>query len=151
MSRIVLLDAGPLGVLTTPRLTPAVLACRQWLNSLLAQGILVHVAEIADYEVRRELLRARKVRGLRRLDQLNIDLGYVPLTTAAMRQAAIFWAQLRQPGRPTAPDVALDGDVLLAAQAMLLIGAGHSLVVATTNVGHLSRLVPADLWQNITS
>jgi predicted nucleic acid-binding protein len=151
MSRIVLLDAGPLGVLTTPRQTPAVLACRQWLNSLLAQGVFVHVTEIADYEVRRELLRARKARGLRRLDQLNIDLGYVPLTTAAVRQAAIFWAQLRQQGRPTAPDVALDGDVILAAQAALLIGAGHSVVVATTNVGHLSRLVPAELWQNITS
>jgi hypothetical protein len=90
MSRIVLLDAGPLGVLTTPRQTPAVLACRQWLNSLLDRGILVQIAEIADYEVRRELLRARKTQGLRRLDQLHDDLGYVPLTTATMRQAAAF-------------------------------------------------------------
>jgi hypothetical protein len=41
--------------------------------------------------------------------------------------------------------------VILAAQAALLIGTGHSVVIATTNVGHLSRLVPADLWQHITS
>ena len=150
MSRIVLLDAGPLGVLTTPRQTPPVLACRRWLNHLVAQGVSVRVAEIADYEVRRELLRARKTRGLRRLDQLNADLGYVPLTTATMRQAAVFWAQLRQQGQPTAPEHALDGDVILAAQAALLIGAGHSVVIATTNVGHLSRLVPAEAWSNIT-
>ena len=151
MSRIVLLDAGPLGILTTPRQTPPVLACRQWVDDLLARGVFVRIAEISDYEVRRELLRARKVRGLRRLDQLKIDLGYVPVTTAAMLQAAVFWAQLRQHGRPTAPDLALDGDVILSAQAALLRGEGHSVVVATTNVQHLSRLVPADLWQNITS
>ena len=151
MSRIVLLDAGPLGLLAQPRLTPSVLACRQWQASLQTKGILVQVAEIADYEVRRELLRAQKARGVRRLDQLKADLGYVPLTTAAILQAAAYWAQLRQQGRPTAPDYALDADVILAAQAALLIGTGHSVVIATTNVGHLSRLVPADLWQNITA
>jgi hypothetical protein len=37
---------------------------------------------------------------------------------------------------------------------MILVGQAHTLeapevVVATTNVGHLSRFVPADLWQHI--
>lgn len=37
--------------------------------------------------------------------------------------------------------------MILAGQAMSL-GTGE-LVIATTNVGHLSRFVAADLWQNI--
>jgi hypothetical protein len=55
----------------------------------------VIVPEIADYEVRRELLRAKKERGLARLDALASRLKYLPITTAAMRQAAVFWAEAR--------------------------------------------------------
>jgi hypothetical protein len=51
---------------------------------------------------------------------------------------------------PTADNAALDGDVILAAQAALLHALGHSVVIATTNVTHLARLVPAERWQNIT-
>ena len=74
-------------------------------------------------------------------------LEYLPLTTAAMRLAAGLWAQARRGGYPTAPDPALDGDVILAAQALSL---GVPVIVATDNVAHLSRFVTADLWQNIT-
>lgn len=46
--------------------------------------------------MRRELLRANKARGIARLDELSQLLEYLPITTAAMRQAALFWA-LSQP------------------------------------------------------
>jgi hypothetical protein len=101
----------------------------------------------SNYEVRRELLRANKVSGLARLDGLARLLEYLPLTTAAMRQAAVFWAQTHQRGQPTADDKALDGDVILAAQAMTLGVA--NVGIATTNVGHLSRFAPAALWPDI--
>ena len=52
----------------------------------------------ADYEVRRELLRARKAEGLARLDALEEALEYLPLTSAAMRRAAELWAEARQQG-----------------------------------------------------
>lgn len=146
MSRIILLDAGPLGLLSQPRPTPTSQACRQWAANLTTVGAHLHIAEIADYEVRRELLRARKRRGI---EQLKADFGYVAITRATMLQAAAYWAQLRQQGMPTAPDLALDGDVILAAQAALLIGFGHDVVIATTNVGHLARLVPAEEWQKV--
>jgi len=105
------------------------------------------VPEIADYEVRRELLRAKKKKGVAKLDALCDLVEYLPITTAAMRRVDVFWAQARQEGRPTAGDKAIDGDVILAAQAVTL-EAGQ-VVIATTNVGHLSRFVPADTWQNI--
>lgn len=105
------------------------------------------VPEIADYEVRRELVRARKDRGIARLDAIIEQVEYLPLNTSAMRQAAMFWAEARQQGRPTAADPALDGDVILAAQAATLGRAG--VIVATTNVRHLSRFVPAELWPDI--
>jgi predicted nucleic acid-binding protein len=115
----------------------------------VACGTRVIIPEIADYEVRRELLRAKKERGLARLDALANRLEYLPLTTAAIRQAAVFWAQARQQGQPTADEKALDGDVILAAQAMTLGVA--DVVIATTNVGHLSRFAPAALWPDLTT
>ena len=106
------------------------------------------IPEIADYEVRRELLRARKTAGIERLDALAGLLEYLPITTAAMRQAAAFWATARQQGQPTAGDKAIDGDMILAAQGMTLGAVGF--VIATTNVDHLSRFVIAKLWQAVT-
>ena len=105
------------------------------------------VPEIADYEVRRELIRARRVTGIGRLDAFIAQVEYLPIQTAAMRQAAVFWAEARLQGRPTAPDPALDADVILAAQATTLDKA--DVVVATTNPRHLSRYVPAALWTDI--
>jgi hypothetical protein len=64
-----------------------------------------------------------------------------------MRQAALLWAQARQQGQPTAGDNTIDGDMILVAQAMSLNAS--NLVIATTNVGHLSRFIAAELWQNI--
>jgi predicted nucleic acid-binding protein len=150
VSRIILLDTGPLGLLAQPRPTPESLLCCQWANEVQAAGSLIHIGEVADYEVRRELLRARKTRSVARLNQLKAEFGYVEITTATMLQAAAYWARLRQQGQPTADKAALDGDVILAAQAALLFGKGHSVVVATTNVSHLSRLVHAEHWRNIT-
>lgn len=147
MSLVVALDAGPLGLVTNPRRSPESLACAQWLQALVAAGSRVVLPEISDYEVRRELLRGRRERGLRRLDALAELVEYLPLTTAAMRQAAAFWADARQRGQPTADNKALDGDVILAAQIATIEPADG--IVATTNVGHLSRYVRAERWRDI--
>jgi hypothetical protein len=58
MSMIVLLDAGPLGMITNPKSSSENEACKNWLASLAYKGVEVIIPEIADYEVRRELLRA---------------------------------------------------------------------------------------------
>ena len=63
------------------------------MEGLLARGVRVLIPEIADDELRRELLRAEKVAGLGRLDALVEVLEYLPITTEVMRQAAVFWAE----------------------------------------------------------
>ncbi len=74
---------------------------------------------------------------------------YLPITTSVMRQAAIYWAQARQQGQPTAGDKTIDADMILVAQATTL--QASDVVIATTNVGHLSRLTAAEIWQNIAT
>ena len=149
MARTVLLDAGPLGLVTHPRAEPNREAAL-WLRALLSAGVPVLVPEISDYEIRRELLRAGKSRVLSRLDQLARDLGYLPITTEVMRLAASFWADARKQGRLTASDESLDADVILAAQATILNeDTDADVVVATTNPRHLSRFVDARAWQEI--
>ena len=146
MSDIVLLDAGPLGMVSHPRASANAVA---WLAGLVAAGVQVLVPEIADYEVRRELLRANRLKGIRRLDQLKASLGYLPITTAAMLKAADFWADARRHGHPTAHDAALDADIILAAQAATL--GKRNVIVASTNPRHLQRFVPAAHWQGIVA
>lgn len=146
MSDAVVLDATPLGILCHPRSPPQVMACRQWVADLLAAGRRVIVPEIADYEVRRELIRIKSQVALGNLDQLGQHLEYCPLTTAAMHKAAELWALARSTGQPTSPDPAIDADVILAAQALEL---KVPVIVATGNPGHISRFVQADFWTNI--
>ncbi len=133
-------------MITHPRATPEI---KGWLQSLLQDNTIVRVPEVADYEVRRELLRAGRTKGVERLDALAEAIGLLPLTTAAMRRAAAFWAQARRTGHPTADDRALDADVILAAQAVVLAEQGDDPVIATTNVGHLARFATAMRWEDI--
>ena len=53
---IVLLDAGPLGMITNPKSSPENQECKDWLANLVSKGIEIVIPEIVDYELRRELL-----------------------------------------------------------------------------------------------
>ena len=123
MPRIVLLDTGPLGMVSYPRPNRDVV---EWIKNLLQSGAGILVPEIADYEVRRELLRAKKTKGIKRLDDLTRTMGYVPIT-----------------------DEALDGDAILAGQAVTLDIGADELVIATTNMKHLSQFASAKIWSDI--
>jgi predicted nucleic acid-binding protein len=147
------LDTGILAQLCHPHGTknrPVV----EWLVRLLRQVDMpahVFVPEIADYELRRKLLHLihkgqASLRSIERLDDLERLLDYLPLDTEVMHQAAQLWAQARRQGYPTAANEALDGDVILAAQA---ISAGGTVV--TANRKHLSRFVATAQWSDIPS
>jgi predicted nucleic acid-binding protein len=146
MADIIPLDAGPLGMASHPRPVGEIVA---WLGRLLGSGKLILVPEIADYEIRRELLRAGKTKGLARLDELKAVLGYLPITTDAMLKAADFWAAARRLGRPTSHEKTLDADAILAGQAATYSDAEADIVVASTNPRHIARFVPAQKWDEI--
>ena len=94
-------------------------------------------------------MRADKLSGVARLDALKLTLSSFPISTALMLMAAEFWASARKRGRKSADDAALDADVLIAAQAVMLMNDGDDVGIATSNVRHLSLFAPAKLWKEI--
>lgn len=123
------------------------MACKAWLEDRLNDGYRVIIPAIVDYEVRRELVRASKTAGLRRLDEFCNSLEFLSLTDAALRHAAELWAQARSSGRQAAADHVLDADMILAAQALSLND--PTAVIATSNVAHLAQFTPAALWKDV--
>jgi predicted nucleic acid-binding protein len=151
MSLTVFLDAGPLGLITNPKKTPDTIAAARWVFDMEAAGHRLVVPAIADYEVRRELVRAEKSRGIARLNAFNgaDPERFLSLTDSALQLAADLWASARQAGTATADPKELDADVLIAAQALDTGLSPSEFVIATGNVGHLAQFVPAALWKNI--
>jgi hypothetical protein len=152
VSRTIVLDAGPLGLITNPKRTPETIAATQWAIDMMLAGHRLVVPAVADYEVRRELIRARKAKGLASLDAWNSARPdrFLSLRDSTLHLGAGLWARARQAGTPTADPKELDADVLVAAQALEIGVPEADIIVATVNVGHLARFVPADLWTNIT-
>ena len=74
---VILLDAGPLGLISNPKAMEVANECRGWMREQIARGVRFCLPEIVDYEIRRELLRGNKVRGLARLDLLNGSIWYL--------------------------------------------------------------------------
>jgi len=147
MNKVIVLDTGPAGRIAHPNVDDALAA---WLKNALAEGDTIVLPEIVDYELRRSFLfeisrgRANFKKSLARLDQLRQTLVFIPLNSEIMVKAAELWAASRRQGKPTADPKELDGDVILAAQALSVGG-----VIATENIGHLSALVDARHWQDI--
>ena len=69
-----------------------------------------------------------------------MGLEFDPITQAALDRAAELWAVVRTGGQPTAAYEALDGDSILAAQALLAVVPGDVVTIATDN-GRASRPV----------
>ncbi len=107
-------------------------------------GDLLVIPEIADYEVRRSLLLAGLGASIVRLNCLRETLDFVAIDSQTMLLAAELWADARRRGRPTAAPSELDGDVILAAQA-ILVGA----VVVTDNSAHVAQFVDTLDWQTL--
>ncbi len=149
MTRHIFLDSSPLGLLSSPARSTEVVAVSDWMTECLSAGHKLYIPEVIDYEIRRELLRAGKIHGIARLDGLKAVLRYLPITTSAMLRAADLWSMSRRTGVPTGDPKKLDVDVILCAQALTAQLQFADVIVATSNVGHISRFVPADLWANI--
>lgn len=153
---IIFLDTGVLGILASPNDKQEVINCQNWLYQLTARGVYFISSDICDYEVRRSLIlesfKYNREQSLKNLDELKQIIDFFPITSNAMRLAAHLWATSRSQGQPTADPKTLDADVIIAAQCQLIQQeySGQALMIATTNVNHLSRFIDAQEWQNIT-
>ncbi|MEB3309901.1 MAG: hypothetical protein VKJ02_06675 [Snowella sp.] len=155
MNKIILLDSTPVGLITNPRNSrknEQSQQCQMWFDWHISEDNKFVLPEIIDYEIRRELLRSDKQAGLKKLDRLKSLIIYLPITTKAMLKAAELWAEVRKRGKPTADNKALDSDVILAAQAIILQETillennlyQDNVVIATRNTKHLSLFTKAE-------
>jgi predicted nucleic acid-binding protein len=114
-------------------------------------GAEVIVPAVADYEVRRELVRVGATAKLRRLTLIRARLDYLPVSESAWEKAAEFWASVRNAGAPTAGPQDLDADAILAGQAATAGRRGDTIMIATTNARHLGRFpgIDARFWAAI--
>jgi predicted nucleic acid-binding protein len=151
VARTVLLDSGPLGLLTVPGDHGPGGEARRWFADLLASGATILVADVVAFEVRRELKRRKATAKLARLAMFLQDVGRAEHSAEVWVRAEDLWALVRQDRLPTAPDEALDGDCLLAATAAALGAEGDQVEVATMNVRHFDRFpgVAAREWRSI--
>lgn len=115
---MIILDTGILSILCHRTAHPDVVAARKWLANLRDQRIEIAVPEIADYELRRSLLRIGSTKSIATLETIEATSTYLPITTEIMRFAANLWAESRRNGLATGPDSSLDGDVILASLAI---------------------------------
>jgi predicted nucleic acid-binding protein len=151
MSKVIVLDSTPLGLILQKPGLPEAEGCRLWVVTKTHEGCRFVVPEIIEYEIRRELLRMNRSRSLKALeifisakpDQL------LPLNSAALKLAAELWARARQAGTPTSAPHALDVDVILCAQVLTAGFDMEEVIVATSNAKHLSQFVPAHDWRAI--
>jgi predicted nucleic acid-binding protein len=139
------LDTGPLGLLSHSKHNIRA-SIETWLSNEMANGATIFIAEIADFEVRRELIRLIRAgklppSTLDRLNQLKTIFRYLEVTTTMWYKAAEFWADSRLRGLPTASPDALDCDAIIAAQA-----AEMQATVLTTNAAHIFIWVPVKIW-----
>lgn len=156
------LDTGVLGELCHPRVKPEL---SKWLDLVVehaGEGTRIYIPEIADFELRRKLihiilkerqdLRRRiplqlgevESESIKRLDALAVEFDFLPIDSSSMKRAAQLWAEARSRGRSAAPEEGLDGDVVLAAQALEV-----DAVVVTYNARHFEGLVAAKSWLEI--
>jgi len=149
--KVIILDSSPLSLLTHRVGVPTGDACRDWLAIKRSNGSRFLLPEIVDYELRRELLRLGKSSSLRRLDDLvtNGFVDFIPINSTAIGMAAQLWATSRRAGLPTADRHALDIDVILCAQGLTSGFDPAEMIVATSNVRHLSQFIAAAIWSSI--
>ena len=134
----VVLDTNVLGKLCHPTNKKNRAFIESLVPILESGNIEIFLPEIADYELRRKILQkcASDINwkiSLSRLDALKETLSYLPIEPEFFLQAAQNWEDAKNSGQQAAHDDALDGDVILAAQALSIGGK-----VVTENEKHLS-------------
>ncbi|AFY93434.1 hypothetical protein [Chamaesiphon minutus] len=160
---IVFLDTNVLGLLAKPiksfeESSNESYRVQQWFYGLQSRGVRVITSTLCDYEFRRGLLERsgnanQLAPGVIELDILAETgiLEFIPVSRKDAILAAQMWVDAQADGRPTSDKKKIDIDVIISAQCLILQqdNPGQSVVMATTNIKHISRYCEAANWQDI--
>jgi hypothetical protein len=156
---IVFLDSNILGLISNTNSSfDECQQCEKWFNTLSIRGARFFTSDICDYEVRRGLISSfirsgKPSPGIAMLDSLRMDgfLEFLSISTEVLDLAANLWARASNEGLTTRDDKNIDVDIIISAQYRILEAEypGQRVVVATTNLKHLSRFCDAAQWQDI--
>lgn len=136
MKTVALLDSGPLGDICNPNLRVNI---KSWIDFIKEKKIALRVAEIIEYELRRNFILENLTKSERNLYKYRQTQRIVPITSSMMLEAAAIWAELRARGLSTANEKSIDIDVILAAQALSLKVNFERVIIVTTNPKHIYR------------
>ena len=156
---IVFLDSNILGIICNNN-TAFVESqqCKRWFETLFIRGVRFITSDLCDYEVRRGLIGSsirsgEVVEGIELLDVLKREgfLEFLPVSTNALSLASNLWAIASNDGRTTRDNKNIDIDIILSAQYQIIRDEfpGQRVIVATTNLKHLSLFCDAAHWQDI--
>jgi predicted nucleic acid-binding protein len=161
---IVFIDSNTLGLIANPhtnledkKYNPDAENCQRWFANLLRRSVRFVTSDICDYEIRRGLVSSvnsgKDAPGLELLNFLktNEDLEFLPVTSDALELAANLWAEASSLGKQTSDSKNIDADMIISAQYQLLRDEfpGQKVIVATTNLKHLSIFCEAAHWRDI--
>ena len=76
---IVILDSGVLHTLVSTSKVKEVIDCQDWFYYLLSRSAKVVTSSLCNYEVKRELIRRKKVQEINNLNQLKTLIELLPM------------------------------------------------------------------------
>ena len=136
LRRVVILDSKPLGEICNPINQEKI---KPLIKFLKKSKITRRVAEITDYELRRELTLQGLTKGISNLNKFKQRQQIVPIDSESLLLATELWAELRKEGQPTADKKNIDCDVIMVAQALQLRKQFEQIIILTIDVKDLIR------------
>lgn len=156
---IILLDSNILGLVCNDNDSfDEAKQCQDWFYASFARGARLITSDLCNYEVLRGLISSeigsgKVAPGIKALASLQTDgfLEFLPVATAAFDLAANLWARASNDGRTTKDDKNIDVDIIISAQYQILKAEfpGQQVIVATTNLKHLSLFCDAAYWRDV--
>lgn len=134
--KAVVLDSLPLAELCRKKIKSEV---GKLLIQLKARKISLRVAEITEYELRRELLRSQRYRSNNRLGSYYLTERIIPIDRGSLLKASESWAEQRNLGMPTASNERIDIDTIMVAQSISLIGLFDEVIILTSDAEDIYR------------
>jgi hypothetical protein len=156
---IVFLDTNILGLISNKNISfDECQQCKKWFDTLFIRGVRIVTSDLCHYEVMRGLISssirsAEAAPGIRSLELLKADgfLEFIPVSTEALDLAANLWARAFTSGQTTRDEKDIDIDIIISAQYQILRDEfpGQRVIMATTNLKHLSIFCDAANWRDI--